>query len=483
VLATVKGDVHDIGKNIVGVVLGCNNYEVIDLGVMVPAQAILDRARAERADIVGLSGLITPSLDEMVHVAREMTRQGFTVPLLIGGATTSRAHTAVKIAPAYAEGATVHVLDASRSVAVVSRLLSREKRPGFVREVRDDYDRIRARHASRDAERVLLPLAEARQRRASVDWSSYAPPVPRTRGIIALDDYPLDELVRFIDWTPFFRTWELAGSYPAIFADPVVGDQARTLFADASQLLERIVRERLLQARGVLGFFPANAHGDDVELYTADERATVRAVLHGLRQQFEKPPGRPNLCLADFVAPRGVAPDYLGAFAVTAGMGLTELCAALEREHDDYASIMAKALADRLAEAFAERLHQLVRAEYWGYAPAEALDNEALIAERYVGIRPAPGYPACPEHTEKRTIFALLGVPRRAGIVLTDSCAMLPAASVSGWYFAHPDAHYFGVGRIGRDQVEDYAQRKGMTVEEAERWLAPNLAYDPAEVR
>ncbi len=480
VLATVKGDVHDIGKNIVGVVLGCNNYAVIDLGVMVPAQAILDRARAEDADIVGLSGLITPSLDEMVHVAREMTRQGLTIPLLIGGATTSRAHTAVKIAPAYAGGAAVHVLDASRSVAVVSQLLSREKRSGFLREVQGDYERIRARHTARDAERVVLSLAEARRRGAVVDWSSFTPPVPRTLGVVTLDDYPLDELTRFIDWTPFFRTWELAGSYPAIFADPVVGPQAQTLFADAGRLLQRIVRERLLQARGVLGLFPANAHGDDVELYASEERTTVRAVLHGLRQQFEKPPGRPNLCLADFVAPRGVAPDYVGAFAVTAGLGLDELCAALEREHDDYASIMAKALADRLAEAFAERLHQRVRSEYWGYAPSEALDNEALIAERYVGIRPAPGYPACPEHTEKRTIFDLLGVSRRAGIVLTDSCAMLPAASVSGWYFAHPDAHYFGLGRIGRDQVEDYARRKGMALEEAERWLAPNLAYDPA---
>jgi 5-methyltetrahydrofolate--homocysteine methyltransferase len=480
VLATVKGDVHDIGKNIVGVVLGCNNYEVIDLGVMVPAQVILDRARADHADLVGLSGLITPSLDEMVHVAREMTRQGLTIPLLIGGATTSRAHTAVKIAPAYTVGATVHVLDASRSVAVVSRLLSAEKRAGFLSDVRADYERIRARHTDRDAGRVLLPLDEARRRGARMDWSTYAPPVPRVVGVLTLDDYPLDELARFVDWTPFFRTWELSGSFPALFADPVVGEQARVLFADARRLLDRIVRERLLQARGVLGFFPANAQGDDVELYVSEERTAVRGVMRGLRQQFEKPPGRPNRCLADFVAPRGVARDYLGAFAVTAGVGLAELCAALEREHDDYASIMAKALADRLAEAFAERLHQLVRTEYWGYARDEALGNEALIAERFVGIRPAPGYPACPEHTEKRTLFDLLGAARRAGIVLTESCAMLPAASVCGWYFAHPEAQYFGLGRIGRDQVEDYARRKGMALEEAERWLAPNLAYDPA---
>jgi len=465
----------------VGVVLGCNNYEVIDLGVMVPAQAILDRARAVGADIVGLSGLITPSLDEMAHVAREMTRQGLEIPLLIGGATTSRAHTAVKIAPCYTAGPTIHVLDASRSVAVVSQLLSPARRPAFLQTVRDDYQGIRARHTARDAERVVLPLAEARRRRASLDWSSYMPPVPRRLGVVALDDYPLDDLTRFIDWTPFFRTWELVGSYPAIFADPAVGAQARTLFADAKALLERIVRERLLQARGVLGLFPANAQGDDIELYASETRDATRAVAHCLRQQFEKPPGRPNLCLADFVAPRGVKPDYLGAFGVTAGVGLPELCAAFEREHDDYASIMAKALADRLAEAFAERLHQLVRTEYWGYAPTEALENEALIAERYAGIRPAPGYPACPEHTEKRTIFDLLGAPHRAGIVLTDSCAMLPAASVSGWYFAHPEAQYFGLGRIGRDQVEDYARRKGMALEEAERWLAPNLAYDPAE--
>jgi 5-methyltetrahydrofolate--homocysteine methyltransferase len=479
VLATVKGDVHDIGKNIVGVVLGCNNYEVIDLGVMVPAQAILERARAAGADVVGLSGLITPSLDEMVHVAKEMTRQGVTIPLLIGGATTSRAHTAVKIAPAYGSGATVHVLDASRSVAVVSQLLSAQQRDAFLDGVHTDYARIRARHSARDDGRVVLPLAEARRRGAAVDWPSYTPPVPRVIGVVTLDDYPLDELARFIDWTPFFRTWELAGSFPALFADPVVGEQAQALFADARRLLDRIVRERLLQARGVLGLFPANARDDDVELYMSEERTAVRAVVRGLRQQFEKPPGRPNRALADFVAPRGVARDYLGAFAVTAGVGLAELCAALEREHDDYTSIMAKALADRLAEAFAERLHQLVRTEYWGYARDEALGNEALIAERFVGIRPAPGYPACPEHSEKRTLFELLGATRRAGITLTESCAMLPAASVCGWYFAHPEARYFGLGRIGRDQVEDYARRKRMAVTEAERWLAANLAYEP----
>jgi 5-methyltetrahydrofolate--homocysteine methyltransferase len=478
VLATVKGDVHDIGKNIVGVVLGCNGYEVVDLGVMVPAQKILETAREEEADVIGLSGLITPSLDEMVHVAREMTRQGLDLPLLIGGATTSRAHTAVKIAPAY-QGPTVHVLDASRGVGVVQQLLSRDKRAAFLGDVAAEYARIRERHGQREAEKVILPLEEARRRKLVIDWGDHVPPVPRRLGIQVFDDYPLDELARYIDWTPFFRTWELAGRYPAILHDPAVGEQARALFADAKHLLHRIVAERLLRARAVIGLFPASAVGDDVELYATEDRGRAVGAMHALRQQFEKPPSRPNLCLADFVAPRGGPPDYLGAFAVTAGIGLDALCTAFEADHDDYASIMAKALADRLAEAFAERLHQRVRAEFWGYAPDERLDNDALIAERYAGIRPAPGYPACPEHTEKRTLFALLDAPANAGMTLTESCAMLPTASVSGWYLAHPAAHYFGVGRIGRDQVEDYAARKGMTVEEAERWLSPNLAYTP----
>jgi len=479
VLATVKGDVHDIGKNIVGVVLGCNNYEVVDLGVMVPAQRILDEARRVQADVIGLSGLITPSLDEMVHVAREMTRQQWDIPLLIGGATTSRAHTAVKIAPAYA-GPTVHVLDASRSVAVLGQLRSAERRPAFVSATAAEYARLRERHAARDAGTVLLPLADARQRRTAIDWSCYAPPVPRVPGRSVFTDVPLGELRGYIDWTPFFRTWELAGSWPTILDDPVVGAQARQLLADAQALLDRIVGERLLRARAVVGLFAANAVGDDVELYADDARREVLAVLRGLRQQFEKPPGRPNQCLSDFVAPRDTGiPDHVGAFAVTAGHGLDALVAAFERAHDDYNAIMAKALADRLAEALAERMHERVRRELWGYAPDEALDNAALVAERYRGIRPAPGYPACPEHTEKRTLFALLDAEAAAGMTITESCAMLPTASVSGWYLAHPEARYFGLGRIGRDQVEDYAARKGMTVAEAERWLAPNLAYDP----
>jgi len=478
VMATVKGDVHDIGKNIVGVVLGCNNYEIVDLGVMVPAQRILDEARRVDADVIGLSGLITPSLDEMVHVAREMTRQGFTIPLLIGGATTSRAHTAVRIAPAY-EGPTVHVLDASRSVAVVGHLLSTDRRTTFVEKTAAEYARVRERHAGREAASVLLSIEDARQRRAAIDWGAYAPPPPAHPGVTAYADYPLEELVPYIDWTPFFRTWELSGAYPGILEDATVGAQARQLLADAEALLERIVRERLLQARAVVGLYPANAVGDDVELYADGGRTTLVATMHGLRQQFEKPPGRPNLCLADFVAPRDTGlPDHVGAFAVTAGHGLEALVTEFERSHDDYGAIMAKALADRLAEALAERLHARVRQELWGYAPDEALDNAALIAERYRGIRPAPGYPACPEHTEKRTIFALLDAGQ-TGMTLTESCAMLPAASVSGWYLAHPEAQYFGLGRIGRDQVEDYARRKGMTPSEAEHWLSPNLAYRP----
>jgi 5-methyltetrahydrofolate--homocysteine methyltransferase len=446
---------------------------------MVPAQRILDEARRVNADVIGLSGLITPSLEEMVHVAREMSRQRWDVPLLIGGATTSRAHTAVKIAPAYT-GPTVHVLDASRSVAVLGQLRSRERRATFTAETATEYARLRERHAARDAGTVLLPLGEARRRRTAIDWSCYAPPMPRVPGRSVVNDFALGDLTDYIDWTPFFRTWELAGSWPTILDDPVVGDQARQLLADARVLLDRIVRERRLRARAVVGLYPANAVGDDVELYADETRRETVAVLRGLRQQFEKPPGRPNQCLADFVAPRdtGLA-DYVGAFAVTAGHGLDALVAGFERAHDDYSAIMAKALADRLAEALAERMHERVRRELWGYAPDEALDNAALVAERFRGIRPAPGYPACPEHTEKRTLFALLDAEATAGMTLTESCAMLPTASVSGWYLAHPEAHYFGLGRIGRDQVEDYARRKGMTVSEAERWLAPNLAYDP----
>jgi 5-methyltetrahydrofolate--homocysteine methyltransferase len=479
VMATVKGDVHDIGKNIVAVVLRCNNYEVIDLGVMVPAQNILDTAREHEADIVGLSGLITPSLDEMVHVAGEMSRLGFELPLLIGGATTSRAHTAARIAPAYS-GTTLHVLDASRAVGVVRALLHPEKRVGLERETRTQYERIRERLAERDTTRSLLTLEEARRRRHQISWAECAPPSPATPGIHVFDDYSLEELTRYIDWTPFFRTWELAGKYPAILDDSVVGAQARTLFADAERLLESIVQDGRLRARGVIGLFPANAVGDDIELYVADDGRAPLGMIHGLRQQFEKPDGRSNLCLADYVAPRGTGMrDHVGAFAVTAGIGLDVLVEEFERDHDDYNAIMAKALADRLAEAFAERMHERVRREFWGYVAEEDCDAEALIAERYVGIRPAPGYPACPEHTEKRGLFDLLDVPANAGITLTESCAMLPAASVSGWYLSHPEAIYFGVGKIGRDQVEDYAIRKRMPIDEAERWLGPNLAYTP----
>ncbi len=479
VMATVKGDVHDIGKNIVGVVLQCNNYRVVDLGVMVPAERILEVAREEAADVVGLSGLITPSLDQMVHVAAEMRRLDFEVPLLVGGATTSATHTAVKIAPEY-PGPVVHVLDASRSVGVVSQLLDPGRRTDFAARVRADYEETRVSYARRKAGRHLLPIDEARDRRFSQDWSTYAPPAPASPGTEVFTDYPVDELRAFIDWTPFFQAWDLPGAYPALLEDDAVGEQARALHADALALLERIASERLLEARGVVGLFRANTIGhDDVEVYGDAEHGSLLATFRGLRQQFQKSDGRPNLCLADFVAPResGVE-DFVGAFAVTAGIGLDELCADFESRHDDYQSILAKALADRLAEAFAERLHQRVRTELWGYAPDEALDNRGLIAERYRGIRPAPGYPACPDHSEKSSLFEVLDAPARIGVRLTESCAMLPGASVSGWYFSHPEAHYFGVGRIDRDQVSDYARRKGMSVTEVERWLSPNLAYD-----
>jgi len=479
VLATVKGDVHDIGKNIVGVVLGCNNYEVVDLGVMVPATKILETARREGADIIGLSGLITPSLDEMVHVAKEMKREGFSVPLLIGGATTSKTHTAVKIEPEY-PGPVVHVLDASRSVTVVGDLLSATKRDAFLEGTREEYARVRERHAGKTAAARMLPLADARRAALRLPWDGYEPPRPLRPGIHGFPDYPLRELVDYIDWVPFFKAWELPGTYPAILDDPVAGAQARSLFRDARTLLDRIVGERLLEARAVVGLLPANAVGDDIEVYSGEDRHALRGVLRHLRQQMAKPPGRPNLCLSDFVAPKatGLA-DYVGAFAVTAGHRLDELCARFEAEHDDYSSILAKALADRLAEALAERLHERVRREIWGYAPDEALDSDALVRERYRGIRPAPGYPACPDHTEKRSLFDLLDVTRHTGVLLTEHYAMWPAASVSGWYLAHPEAFYFGVGKIARDQVEDYAARKGMDPAAVEQWLAPNLAYTP----
>jgi 5-methyltetrahydrofolate--homocysteine methyltransferase len=476
-LATVKGDVHDIGKNIVGVVLGCNNYEVTDLGVMVPCEKILKTARELKADMIGLSGLITPSLDEMVHVAREMTREGFTVPLLIGGATTSKAHTAVKIAPAY-EHPVVHVLDASRAVGVVGQLISPDHRAAFAEKTRLDQTQIRRAHQDRKGP-ALLALAEARARKFPTEWRAADLPKPAFTGVREMDQFPLEQLVPFIDWSPFFHTWELRGRYPTIFEDKQVGPKARELFEDAKRLLEEIVTGKLLTARAVYGFFPASNAGDDIEVYKDDSRSAVLATFHSLRQQTEKPEGQFNLALADFIAPKSTGlPDYLGAFAVTTGIGIEALCERFEKDHDDYNSIMTKALADRLAEAFAERLHKQAR-EDWGYGRQENLTNEDLIRERYRGIRPAPGYPACPDHTEKRTLFDLLQVEKRAGIRLTETFAMYPASSVSGLYFAHPEAKYFSVGKLGRDQILDYQLRKHMDLREVERWLSPNLGYDP----
>lgn len=528
VMATVKGDVHDIGKNIVGVVLQCNNYAVVDLGVMVPAEKILEAARAEKADVIGLSGLITPSLDEMVHVAQEMDRQGFSLPLLIGGATTSRAHTAVKIAQHYQEPV-VHVLDASRAVGVVSSLLSDELKEDFHAKMRADYQRLRDEHAARTREKKMVTIEQARASRTEIDWENYAPPKPEFLGIRVMDgggagiqpaepgilpgvdiEAPsspdsggqdarqgglearatqLEELIPFIDWSPFFHTWELRGRYPAIFDDPVVGTQARELFDDAQKLLQRIVGEKLLQARGVFAFWPANAIGDDIELYADGSRTERLAVFHTLRQQMQKPPDQRNHALADFVAPKSSpqsairnsqSSDYLGGFAVGIHGG-DELAEIFKRDHDDYNAIMAKALADRLAEAFAEYLHKQARLA-WGYGREENLTSEDLIREQYRGIRPAAGYPACPDHTEKGTLFRLLDAEKNAGITLTESYAMHPGAAVSGLYFSHPEAKYFGVGKIERDQVEDYAKRKGETVEYVEKWLAPNLNYEPAQL-
>ena len=478
-MATVKGDVHDIGKNIVGVVLQCNGYEIVDLGVMVPADRILQTARDEDCHIIGLSGLITPSLDEMAHVAKEMERLGFDVPLMIGGATTSKLHTALKIAPGYRQPV-VYVPDASRAVGVASQLLSKEQRDEYVRRLRAEYAEIRRKRAQGQQTRRYASLEQARANRKQIDWSTYEPPRPAFLGVQSFEDYPLVELAERIDWTPFFMAWELAGKFPRILEDEVVGKEARTLYADARALLDRVVQERWLRARAVIGFFPANSVGDDIELYTDDSRTEVRATLHHLRQQMERVSDQPNYSLADFVAPRssGVE-DYLGAFALTAGIGIEEHLARFEAEHDDYGSIMLKALADRLAEAFAERLHERVRKEFWGYGAGEVLSNEDLIRERYRGIRPAPGYPACPEHTEKGTLWALLRPDERIGLRLTESYAMYPTAAVSGWYFAHPQARYFGLGKILKDQVEDYARRKGMALAEAERWLAPNLGYEP----
>jgi 5-methyltetrahydrofolate--homocysteine methyltransferase len=477
-MATVKGDVHDIGKNIVGVVLQCNGYEVIDLGVMVPCAKILETARKEQVDLIGLSGLITPSLEEMAFVASELEREGFHTPLLIGGATTSKVHTAVKIEPQYS-GPTVHVLDASRAVGVAGRLLSDTLRDDFVRSVRTEYDGVRVARAGRRAQEHRATLAGARANRLRIDWHATPVPRPCVTELQVLEEYPLAELAERIDWTPFFQTWELAGHYPAILKDPKVGAAARDLFADAQRMLEQIIDGKQLHARAVFGFWPANSVGDDIELYADESGSHPSTVIHTLRQQMAKEADRPNYALADFVAPResGVR-DWMGAFAVTAGHGLDALVAKHEAAHDDYSSILAKALADRLAEAFAERLHQRVRQEFWGYARDEQLDNTALIKEEYQGIRPAPGYPACPDHTEKRALFDLLRAESNAGMQLTESFAMLPTASVSGWYFWRPEARYFGVGKIDRDQVEDYARRKGMDVATMQRWLAPSLNYD-----
>jgi 5-methyltetrahydrofolate--homocysteine methyltransferase len=475
VLATVKGDVHDIGKNIVGVVLACNNYEVIDMGVMVPAEKILERAREVRADIVGLSGLITPSLDEMVHVAREMERQGMKLPLLIGGATTSRAHTAVKIAPHYSEPV-VHVLDASRAVPVTTSLLSEKGKPEFVAQYKAEYDALRKAHAA--PRRAVVPLETARARRTPIEWRAEDLAKPAFTGFRVLDEFPLEKLREFIDWSPFFHTWELKGVYPRILEDERQGEQARQIFAEGNALLDRIVKEKLLKARGVYGFFAANATGDDVELYADESRAKVLTQLHFLRQQSDREGNEPCRCLADFVAPKetGLA-DSIGAFAVTSGFGLKELCDQFKAAHDDYNAIMAEAIADRLAEAFAECLHKRAREE-WGYGRSEKLSSDELIHEKYRGIRPAPGYPACPDHTEKGAIWKLLDVKQNAGIELTESFAMWPGSSVSGFYFAHPASRYFSLGKIGRDQAEDYARRKGMSVAEVERWLGPNLNYE-----
>ncbi len=480
VIATVKGDVHDIGKNIVGVVLQCNNFEVIDLGVMVACNDILDAAVRENATLVGLSGLITPSLDEMVYVAAEMERRKLDLPLLIGGATTSRTHTAVKIAPVYS-GPVIHVKDASRAVGVATSLESRDLKRGFVSQIRDEYATIRERHKLRQSGIEWLSLEEARKNRFDADWNAYHPPVPRQLGVQTFMDWPLADLVDYIDWTPFFSAWELAGRYPRILDDEIVGTEARRVFSDGQQMLAEIVADRSLQARGIVGLFAANEVGaDDIEIYADDRRKGELTVMHSLRQQQRKAGGQANLALADFLAPKesGIA-DYIGAFAVSTGFGLEKIVERYERDHDDYQAIIAKALADRLAEAFAERLHAYVRREFWGYAENEQLDSQSLIEEHYRGIRPAPGYPACPDHTEKPLIWRLLDVEKAVGIELTENYAMYPGAAVCGWYFSHPKSRYFGVGKINRDQVHDYAKRKGMDLREAERWLAPNLGYEP----
>jgi 5-methyltetrahydrofolate--homocysteine methyltransferase len=479
-LATVKGDVHDIGKNIVGVVLACNNFEIIDLGVMVPAQKILETARAEKVDAIGLSGLITPSLDEMCYVASEMEREGFDLPLMIGGATTSRVHTAVKIHPNYARGQAVYVTDASRAVGVAQALISKETRGSYVEQVRAEYARVAEAHKRAEADKQRLSLTKARANALKTDWETYAPPKPLFTGARVFSSYDLAELAHYIDWTPFFQTWELKGRYPAILQDEKQGEAARALFADAQDMLERIIDERWFNPRAVIGFWPANAVGDDIALWSGESRSERIATLHTLRQQLSRRDGRPNLALADFVAPHGAGADYVGGFVVTAGLEEDKIAERFSRANDDYRSIMTKALADRFAEAFAERMHERVRREFWAYASDETLSPEQLLAEEYRGIRPAPGYPAQPDHTEKTVLFDLLAAERRTGVKLTESYAMWPGSSVCGLYFSHPQAHYFGVAKVERDQVEDYAARKGMTIAEVERWLSPILNYDPA---
>lgn len=481
-LATVKGDVHDIGKNIVGVVLGCNNYEVIDLGVMVSAEKILQIAKEKNVDIIGLSGLITPSLDEMVHVAREMERQGFQVPLLIGGATTSKIHAAVKIAPNYSNP-TVHVLDASRSVTVAGSLMNKDNRDGFIGAVKQEYERMRISHKGRKDNKKFLTIEEARKRGLKIDWDKTEITKPSFTGNKVFDDFPLEKIREKIDWTPFFLTWELKGKYPRIFDDATYGSEAKKIFDDANGLLDDIIANKWLTAKAVIGLYPANSNGDDIELYSNDKRKEILTTLHTLRQQAEKTNKEPYIALSDFVAPinSGVK-DYMGCFAVTTGIGIEKLLEKFAKEHDDYNSIMTKAIADRLAEAFAELMHELVRKEFWGFSKDEKLSNEDLVAEKYNGIRPAPGYPAQPDHTEKKLIFDLLEVEEKAGIILTESFAMYPASSVSGLYFSHPEAKYFNVGKINKDQVEEYARRKNMPLDEIERWLAPILAYERNEV-
>jgi 5-methyltetrahydrofolate--homocysteine methyltransferase len=488
-MATVKGDVHDIGKNIVGVVLQCNNFEVVDMGVMVPAKDILERAKAENVDIIGLSGLITPSLDEMVHMAKEMERLGFDIPMMVGGATTSKAHTAVKIDQHY-HGPSVWVKDASRAVGVAQNLISKEFKSSFLKDLSADYEKVRVAHAGRRAQTKWLTLEQARANKQKINWDSYTPPVPNDLGLQVFDDMPLEFLVPYIDWTPFFHTWELKGSYPKILDDAEKGEEAKKLFADAQEMLAQMVDERWVKARAVVGMFPANSvNEDDIEVFTDESRKEVKLTLHHLRQQTERPPGKPNRSLADFVAPKNSGKkDYVGAFVVTAGLGIDEHIARFEKDHDDYKSIMLKALADRLAEAFAEHMHDRMRHVNWGYetgskwTPCNGMekdfDNQKLIKEDYSSIRPAPGYPACPDHTEKPLLWQLLDAEKNSGVALTESYAMWPAASVSGWYFSHPDSSYFGVSKINKDQVEDYAKRKGMTLAEAERWLAPNVGYD-----